>query len=161
MPSFSLEKEKSLLPPSELLSYFYSRKFPPRIISTERNHILQQMGTPPDSPSLSSQFPDHWQTSTADRNLTLHGFRRFKTTHLLNLRYLEAEIARLDHLLYQVGLGLELEISSVDRLGLKHCQKDDGIPCPSEVINRELIERLRRLLKDYGEQASKVDRTTC
>jgi len=38
--------------------------------------------------------------STADNNLTLHGFRRFKTTYLLNLRFLEEEIAQMDYTLY-------------------------------------------------------------
>jgi hypothetical protein len=52
--------------------------------------------------------------STADNNLTLHGFRRFKTTHLLNLRYLEDEVAQMDHTLYQAGLSLNLSPSSAD-----------------------------------------------
>jgi hypothetical protein len=49
---------------------------------------------------LSGQFRGHWQSSTTDSNLTLHVFRRFKTTHLLNLRFLEGEIADLDHVIY-------------------------------------------------------------
>ena len=32
---------------------------------------------------------------TNDNNVTLHGFRRFKNTNLLNLRFLEEEIAEL------------------------------------------------------------------
>jgi hypothetical protein len=52
--------------------------------------------------------------STADNNLTLHGFRRSKTTHLLNLRYLEDEVAQIDHTLYQAGLSLNLSPSSAN-----------------------------------------------
>ncbi|KAH6986747.1 hypothetical protein EDB80DRAFT_590315, partial [Ilyonectria destructans] len=78
--------------------------------------------------SLAAQFPRHWEIATADSNLTLHGFRRFKTTHLLNLRYLEAEIAAIDHLIYQLGLSLNLEPDCTDRLGIKHCQKDEDVP---------------------------------
>jgi hypothetical protein len=102
------------------------------------------------SRSLSDQFSDHWQASTADSNLTLHGFRRFKTTHLLNLRFLEAEIAEIDHILYQLGLSLNVEPSSTDRLGLKHCKKDETPPSTKQVLSKKLIQKLRRLLKEYG-----------
>ncbi|KAL7940285.1 hypothetical protein V8C42DRAFT_258211 [Trichoderma barbatum] len=101
--------------------------------------------------SLSEQFSNHWQASTADSNLTLHGFRRFKTTHLLNLRYLEAEIAEIDHLIYQLGLGLNVEPSSTDRLGLKHCKRDEIIPSIDQALSKELIQRLRQSLKEYDE----------
>ncbi|KAJ6437570.1 hypothetical protein O9K51_09776 [Purpureocillium lavendulum] len=101
--------------------------------------------------SLSKQFPSHWLASTADSNLTLHGFRRFKTTHLLNLRYLETEIAQIDRLLYQLGLSLDLGISEADRLGLKHCERDEGIPPVDEAVSRELITTLRGLVKEYDE----------
>ncbi|KAL3965724.1 hypothetical protein ACCO45_000032 [Purpureocillium lilacinum] len=73
---------------------------------------------------LAAQFRSHWQASTADSNLTLHGFRRFKTTHLLNLRYLEAEIAELDHLLYQVSLSLDLGPSERKRPARREENKD-------------------------------------
>ncbi|KAH7250959.1 hypothetical protein BKA59DRAFT_471454 [Fusarium tricinctum] len=101
--------------------------------------------------SLAAQFPRHWEASTADSNLTLHGFRRFKTTHLLNLRFLEAEIAEIDLLIYQVGLSLNLEADSTDRLGLKYCQKYDNIPSIDTAITKDLIQRLRGLLKEYDE----------
>jgi len=42
-------------------------------------------------------FKEVLEHNTEDNNLTLHGFRRFKTTHLVNLRFLEEEIAELDH----------------------------------------------------------------
>ncbi|KAL6701129.1 hypothetical protein J3F84DRAFT_402974 [Trichoderma pleuroticola] len=103
------------------------------------------------SQSLSEQFPNHWQASTADSNLTLHGFRRFKTTHLLNLRYLEAEVAEIDHLIYQLGLSLNMEPSSTDRLGLKHCTRDEVLPSTDQTVSKELIQRLRQTLKEYDE----------
>ncbi|KAH6714369.1 hypothetical protein BKA61DRAFT_424009, partial [Leptodontidium sp. MPI-SDFR-AT-0119] len=73
---------------------------------------------------VSEQFRAHWQSSTADSNLTLHGFCRFKTTHLLNLRFLESEIAELDHIIFQAGLSLGLSPSPEGRLGLKHGKRD-------------------------------------
>lgn len=105
---------------------------------------------PQQSKSLREQFASHWEVGTADSNLTLHGFRRFKTTHLINLRYLEAEIAEMDHLFYQLGLSLNLETSSTDRLGINHCQKDETAPSIDEVLTSELIQKLRRLIKEYG-----------
>jgi hypothetical protein len=98
---------------------------------------------------LSRQFRDHWQSSTSDNNLTLHGFRRFKTTHLLNLRFLESEITDLDHIIYQVGLGLGLSLSPDDRLGLSH-SKRDNTPPGLEAIDQALVLKLRDLLRQYG-----------
>lgn len=108
------------------------------------------MGSVHTSQSPQEQFSSHWQASTADSNLTLHGFRRFKTTHLLNLRYLEAEISETDHLLYQLGLSLDLEPSADDRLGLKHCKRDTKVPPIDKVVSKKLLGKLRRLLKEYG-----------
>lgn len=108
------------------------------------------------SESLRQQFSVHWQTSTADNNLTLHGFRRFKTTHLLNLRFLEAEIAELDHVIYQAGLSLDIEPSAADRLGLKHSKKDKDTPDVDEVITRDLVLKLRGLLQQYGMQTNRA-----
>lgn len=103
-----------------------------------------------NSKSVSEQFCAHWQNSTDDNNLTLHGFRRFKTTHLLNLRFLESEIAELDHVIYQAGLSLDLSPSAKDRLGLRHVRRDEKAPSLAETINRELILKLRDLLSQYG-----------
>lgn len=100
--------------------------------------------------SVESSFRKAWIASTADNNLTLHGFRRFKTTHLLNLRFLENEIAELDHVLYQAGLSLGVSPSSTDRLGLKHSKRDASIPKVSDIITEELVRKLRDLLKQYG-----------
>ena len=76
--------------------------------------------------SLVEQFSRHWQSSTNNINLTLHSFRRFKTTHLLNLLFLEDEIAKLDYTAYQAGLTLGIDPMSSDRLGLKHSIRDLG-----------------------------------
>ncbi|KAI1777169.1 hypothetical protein F4818DRAFT_457099 [Hypoxylon cercidicola] len=100
---------------------------------------------------IRKQFSTHWQSSTADNNLTLHGFRRFKTTHLLNLRFLEAEIAELDHAIYQAGLSLEIQPSAADRLALKHSKRDENVPKVEETITDELMLRLRDLLQKYDE----------
>ena len=99
---------------------------------------------------ISEQFRSHWHRSTSDNNLTLHGFRRFKTTHLLNLRFLESEIAELDHVIYQAGLGLVENLSAKDRLGLNHARRDKGHP-GLEAIDRKFVLKLRDLLQQYGE----------
>lgn len=75
-------------------------------------------------------FPTLWRTSTADDNITLYGFRRFKTPHLLNLRFLESEVAELDHKIFQVRLSLGGQPSPADRLGLGlgHSKRDNVVP---------------------------------
>ena len=101
-------------------------------------------------PNRGEQFRKYWQLSTDDNNFTLHGFRRFKTTHLLNLRFLEGDIAELDHVIYQAGLNLGLSISQTDRLGLKYSKKNVKAPNVDDAISRELVLWLRDLLKQYG-----------
>ncbi|KAG9228157.1 hypothetical protein BJ875DRAFT_478202 [Amylocarpus encephaloides] len=103
------------------------------------------------SESLEDEFRRHWRSSTDDNNLTLHGFRRFKTSHLLSLRFLEEEIAETDHTIYQAGLNSDLDPTSIDRLGLKHSIKDVNPPEIATTITRELILQLRDLLKQYDE----------
>lgn len=95
-------------------------------------------------------FLNAWTASTADKNTTLHSFRRFKTAHLLNLRFLEDEIAQMDYDLYQAGFSLELPISSCDRLGLKHGSRDPKFTTIDQVITRKFIKKLRSLLQEYG-----------
>jgi hypothetical protein len=112
---------------------------------------------PPNPGSLREQFRRHWQSSTDDNNLTLHGFRRFKTTHLLNLRFLEGEIAELDHTIYQAGLSLNLDPSAADRLGLKHSRRDGKVPNVDEAITREFVLKLRNLIKQYGMPFNQAD----
>ncbi|KAH8691088.1 hypothetical protein GQ44DRAFT_754052 [Phaeosphaeriaceae sp. PMI808] len=81
----------------------------------------------PSPEDITKKFRKYWEISTDDNNLTLHGFRRFKTTHLLNLRFLESEVAELDHTIYQAGLSLGLAPSPTDRLGLKHSNRDANV----------------------------------
>ncbi|KAK3312588.1 hypothetical protein B0H66DRAFT_570940 [Apodospora peruviana] len=89
--------------------------------------------------------------STDDNNLTLHGFRRFKTTHLLSLRFLEHEIAEMDHVLYQAGFGLDQGPQHGARLGLEHGKRDGNTPNIRDMITLEFILKLRGLLKQYDE----------
>lgn len=100
--------------------------------------------------NLGDAFRKCWIASTADNNLTLHGFRRFKTTQLLNLRFLETEIADMDHTIYQAGLSLGLSTSPADRLGLQHSKRDAYVPKVEEVIIQEFIMKLRDLIKQYS-----------
>lgn len=97
------------------------------------------------------QFRKNWQAASADRDLTLYGFRRFKTSHLLNLRFLEDEIAELDHVVYQAGLTLGLDHAPSNKLGLKYCKRDSKAPGIESAITEDLVLRLRSLLKQYGQ----------
>ena len=95
-------------------------------------------------------FRGIWPDVTSDNRLTLFGFRRYRTAHLLNLRFLEAEIDRLDHELYQAGLQLNYQPGTLDRLGLKHAKRDaQGSKLP-KIVNESLVLRLRALIKEYG-----------
>ena len=107
-----------------------------------------------ESPETARLFRGLWSNITDDNALTLYGFRRFRTTHLLNLRLLETEIDKIDHQIYQAGLGLDLPSTSADKLGLKQSRRDEHAPCPEEVLKPELVSRLRQLLKEYGRMAS-------
>ena len=106
--------------------------------------------TASDPGDIATRFQRHWQMSTDDNNLTLHGFRRFKTSHLVNLRFLEEEIAQLDRIIYQAGLSLEPNYSSADRLGLRHSKRDAQTLPISSTITRELVSHLRDLIRQYG-----------
>ena len=100
-------------------------------------------------------FSKVWREITSDNHLTLFGFRRYRTTHLLNLRFLEAEIDKIDHDLYQAGLQLNQPLrreNTLDRLGLKQAKKDGKRMKIEEVVNEALIMRLRSLIKEYGER---------
>lgn len=108
-----------------------------------------RMPSTSDNP-IAARFRDIWPQATADSNLTLHSFRRFKTTHLVNLRLLERELAGLDHTVYQAGLSLDIAPSSADRLGLRHSRRDADVPAVTDTITDAFASRLRYLLKDYG-----------
>jgi predicted phage gp36 major capsid-like protein len=111
---------------------------------------MNTKSVPSQSQHLAEEFRKCWTASTADNNLTLHGFRRFKTTHLVNLRLLEQEIADMDHIVYQAGLSLGLNPSSTDRLGLQHSKRDSKAPDINDTITQDFVLRLRNLLKQYG-----------
>lgn len=96
---------------------------------------------------IAAQLPSIWQTSTADSNLTLYGFSRFKTTHLFNLRCLEAEISQINDKIYKMGLQSNVAPTKTNRLGLEQREADGG---DAEVLSQELIQRLRQLIKEYG-----------
>jgi hypothetical protein len=68
----------------------------------------------------------------------------------LNLRFLEEQIAQLDHVIYQAGLKSGLDPRSTDRLGLKHSKKDVDAPEIATAVTPELVLQLRDLLKQYG-----------
>lgn len=95
-------------------------------------------------------FVKIWRIATADKNMTMHGFRRFKTSHLVNLRLLEHELEQLDREVFQAGMKLEAPISKIDRLGLGQSRRDRDAKAASEVINRETVMRLRSLVQEYG-----------
>lgn len=96
------------------------------------------------------RFRRVWQAASADSALSLYGFRRFKTSHLLNLRLLEAEIADLDHVVYQAGLTLGSDHAPQNKLGLNYCKRDANVPAITATITEELVLKLRDLLKQYG-----------
>ncbi|KKY30775.1 hypothetical protein UCDDA912_g09278 [Diaporthe ampelina] len=97
-----------------------------------------------------TRFRKNWKAASADSDLILYGFRRFKTSHLLNLRFLEDEISELDHIVYQAGLTLGLDHAPANKLGLKYSKRDTKVPDITATITDELVIRLRSLLKQYG-----------
>lgn len=119
---------------------------PKRRLSATPDESYQRAETP-DTARL---FRDLWSNVTDDNPLTLYGFRRFRTTHLLNLRLLEMEIDKIDRKIYQAGLNLELPHTGTDKLGLKHSKRDKHVPSPAEVLDPGLVSKLRQLLREYG-----------
>lgn len=104
----------------------------------------------PEDLETANLFRDLWGKVTDDNYLTLYGFRRFRTTHLLNLRFLEKEIDTLDHQIFQAGLKLGHTFASVDKLGLQHGKIDACALGVEEVMNRELVLKMRELIMQYG-----------
>ena len=95
-------------------------------------------------------FRDLWSNVTDENALTLFGFRRFRTTHLLNLRLLVTEIDKIDHEIYQASLSLGLPSTSADKLGLRNSKRDERAPSPEEILRPELVSKLRQLLREYS-----------
>ena len=63
---------------------------------------------------------------------------------------MEGEISKIDHKIYQAGLNLDLPPTNMDKLGLRHGKRDRNAPEVEEVIDQELILKLRELIKQYG-----------
>ena len=95
-------------------------------------------------------FPKLWPIVTDDNPLTLFGFRRFRTTHLLNLRFLEEEIEKIDSKIYQAGFKLGLPLPENDKLGLRYGKQDKDAPKAEDCIDEALVLKLRSLIKQYG-----------
>ena len=95
-------------------------------------------------------FSKIWHNATEDNPLSLYGFQRFKTSHLLNLRFLELEIGKVDRQIFQAGLTLEATPHPNDKLGLRDGKRDENAPAVEDVINRELVLKLRDLVRQYG-----------
>ena len=100
-----------------------------------------------------SLFRRAWYHATDDNRLTLFGFRRFRTAHLNNRRFLEAEIDELDHQIFQAGLNLGIKPGEADRLGLRQARKDQNLK-PGSNLSVYLASQLRKLLREYGMQVS-------
>lgn len=108
--------------------------------------------SPSQDLSRSSIFHKVWSRSTEDKNISLYGFRRYKTSHLVNLRFLEEEISELDHKIYQAGLNLDNDTRNrnSDRLGLRYSHRDCSVPALQDTITDSMVLKMRNLLKEYG-----------
>jgi hypothetical protein len=101
------------------------------------------------------KFAIHWQNSTSDDPLTLFAFRRFRTSQLLNLRFLEDEIATLEGHIFQAGLKMGVPIGGKDYLGLKGARLDPNALDFKDIITAGNVQRLRNLLKEYSKYDGK------
>lgn len=104
----------------------------------------------PEDLKTANLFRGLWCKVTDDNHFTLYGFRRFRTTHLLNLRFLEKEIDTLDHQIFQAGLKLGHTPTSVNKLALQHGKIDACALGTEEVMTRELVLKMRGLIREYG-----------
>jgi hypothetical protein len=112
---------------------------------------LQHHSPVPASPDdVSDAFAEVWQEATSDNTFTLHGFRRFRTSHLLNLRFLERELIEIDRKFFQAGLKLKQPDRPLNKLGLNHAKLDPVGMSFRSAINRQDIDRLQDLLNKYG-----------
>jgi hypothetical protein len=113
---------------------------------TCQTSLVEDIG---ETDGFQDMFSKVWPAVTDPNPLVLFGFRRFRTSHLLNLRALEHEILEIDHQVFQAGLQLG-RAPKRDRLALDHAEKDTLVP----VLDRERLERLRSLLQQYGKHGS-------
>ncbi|CAN8099915.1 unnamed protein product [Discula destructiva] len=112
---------------------------PIRVVTAEKTY---------DNANPAPVFNRIWSIATEDENLTMYAFKRFKTSHLVNLRYLEHELDKLDRDVYQAGLSLGHDVSKTGRLLLGHAQKDKVIKTVQDVAQKENIIRLRKLISE-------------
>ena len=111
---------------------------------------VQRNENAPGELGAAQLFRKLWCNATDDNYFTLYGFRRFRTAHLLNLRFLEDEIDKIDHKIFQAGMKLGYSPGIKDKLGLRHGKKDLDAQGADDVVNQELVLKLRDLLKQYG-----------
>ncbi|KAL6720816.1 hypothetical protein ACLMJK_002741 [Lecanora helva] len=104
-----------------------------------------------------NSFRKFWRTATDANCLTLFGFRRFRTAHLLNLRFLEEEIDTIDHDIFQAGIRISCPSDSTDRLGLAHAKRDAKLQNDGVTISQDTMWKLRKLLKEYGRNLQSDD----
>ena len=97
-----------------------------------------------------ASFHDIWSDATSDNRLTLFGFKRHRTAHLVNLRYLALEIEKVNYAIFQASLQVDRTPHHLDRLGLRYAKLDPGAPAAAEVIKHDTFLRLRQLIKEYG-----------
>lgn len=116
--------------------------------AADEYNVVTEKKLPKQMPAL---FTKLWPIATDDNPLTLFGFRRFRTTHLLNLRFLEEEIAGLDRKFYQAGLQLDVKIVGNDKLGVGCARRDKNALKADDFLDEGLVLKLRDLLKQYGE----------
>ena len=95
-------------------------------------------------------FSKLWRHVTDDSSLIIYGFRRFKTTHSINLRFLEAEIDKKDHTIFHVGLSLGYSPTKIDRLRLRYAKTYASLHHSQGTVDQALLSRLRKLIKQYG-----------
>lgn len=105
-----------------------------------------------DAKRLAKDFRSHWRTATDDNELSLFSFRRYRTSHLINLRFLENEVERVTHEIYQAGLQVEIKEECKKKLGLQYATRNPNTQPIEEVITRPKILELRALMKEYGER---------
>lgn len=123
--------------------------------------INRMQSDPARNPGLSREQPDdifnfakNWKICTSQERVTLFGFRRFRTSQLLNIRFLEDEIAKLDADIYQAGLKLGIEEEKEDRLGLRNAQRLADASEAASIITDANVQKLRSLIREYSKNIS-------
>ncbi|TEY29168.1 hypothetical protein BOTCAL_0965g00040 [Botryotinia calthae] len=114
----------------------------PDITTDDHTSLLEEL-------ELADNFRTYWKSATDGNNLSLFCFRRYRSIHLVNLRFLEDEIAKLDREIYQAGLQLDIEPGSKDRMKLRSATRDKEVPSIEQTITKPCVLKLRELLKEY------------